>query len=126
MNLKFTALLLSGLVFLSSVLAQENTDKADIRGLITKVNSPAKGGKEILATLLVEGKKEKTTQYDKAYVKITAKTTVEKRVGMKKESAKVEDLKVGTKVQADFTGPVAESYPVQATALKILILEEKK
>ena len=36
------------------------------------------------------------------------------------------DIKAGSKVQCVFTGPVAESYPVQAKASEVLILEDPK
>ena len=102
--------------------------RADIRGAITEVNlldEPAqKGG--VLGSVLIEGVREKDTRYDKASVRITKKTTLTKRAGKERVPAKLADLKKGAKVQATFTGPVAESFPVQATAREILILEEPK
>lgn len=99
--------------------------KADIRGVIktAKINKP---DDKILATLLVEGKPGKDVSYDKAFVKIT-KATKLVRVGAKdRKAATVEDLKVGVQVEMTFTGPVAESYPVQATAGEVRILEGTK
>lgn len=99
--------------------------KADIRGTATRVSLADEAARKrgILATILVEGAKEKTTSYDKASIRITDKTKLEKRVDKERKTCKPEDLKVGCKVQAIFTGPVAESYPVQATAREVLILE---
>jgi hypothetical protein len=96
--------------------------KADVRGKIETVS--LKGG--MVGRLLIEGTKEKDTQHDKASVRLTKATKVYKWVDGKKKEAKVEDLKKGATVQADFTGPVAESYPVQATAKEILILDAPK
>jgi hypothetical protein len=107
---------------------KDDPEKADIRGAITKVNASDDDVKKkgILGTLLVEGTKERTTNYDKASVKISNKTKILKQDGKERKEAKFEDLKKGCKVQIDFTGPVAESYPVQATAGTVIILEEPK
>lgn len=97
--------------------------KVDIRGTI-KTFKKSEG--KILATMLVEGKNDKDTSYDKALVKVTAATKLV-RIGAKdRRAATIEDLKVGTRVEINFTGPVAESYPVQATAGEIRIFVEEK
>jgi beta-N-acetylhexosaminidase len=110
------------------VQAADEPAKVDIRGKATKVLIAPKEAQEsgLLGTVLIEGVKEKTTSFDKASVKITSKTTIEKMVGTERKPAKIEDLKQGSKVEANFAGPVAESYPVQATAKEILILDEAK
>jgi hypothetical protein len=108
---------------------KDDPEKADIRGLIANV-SPSDDDvkkKGFLGRLRVEGAKEKTTNYDKATVLITNKTKILKQDGKERKEAKFEDLKKGCKVQIDFTGaPVAQSYPVQATAETVVILEEPK
>jgi beta-N-acetylhexosaminidase len=97
--------------------------KADVRGTVKTVTAlRAKGG----VSLLIEGKKEKDTGYDKASVSVLAGATVEKWVDGKKVKAKVSDIKVGCKVQCVFSGPVLESLPVQASAKEVLILETPK
>jgi beta-N-acetylhexosaminidase len=99
--------------------------KVDIRGTIksAKIN---KAGEKILAVILIEGERTKDTSYDKASVKIT-KATKLVRVGAKdRRAATVEDLKTGNRVEAIFTGPVAESYPVQATAGEVRIIVAEK
>jgi beta-N-acetylhexosaminidase len=100
-------------------------DKVDVRGTVSRVAASDDEAKKAgrLGSILVEGVKDATTAYDKASVKVTDKTKIEKLVGKERKAAKFEDLKKGSKVQALFTGPVAESYPVQATAKEILILE---
>jgi beta-N-acetylhexosaminidase len=96
--------------------------KADVRGQVSSVTA-APGGKDILGRILVEGKKEADTTHDKASVSVTKATKIERVVKGELKPAQFTDLKKGMKVQADFTGPVAESYPVQARAKSILILE---
>lgn len=100
--------------------------KADVRGKITMVNLTAGAGRGTLGTIQVEGVKEKDTMHDKAMVRIQAATKIYKWVEGEKKAAKLEDVKVGARVQCIFIGPVAESYPVQATAKEVLILEAAK
>lgn len=99
--------------------------KADVRGQVTKVTpSRAKG---VVGSILVEGSKEKDTQHDKASVRLTSTTKFYKwSSNGKKVEAKFGDVTEGSKVQCVFTGPVAESYPVQAVASEVIILEEAK
>jgi len=97
-------------------------EKVDIRGQVTAV-TPLKG--KLLGSVRIEGVKEKDTGYDKAVVKVTAATRVFKAAGGKRVPAKFEDVKVGSRVQARFTGRILESYPVQTTADWLVILEAK-
>ena len=59
--------------------------------------------------------------YDKASIRITDKTKIQIQDGKLVKDGKFEDLMKGGKVSVWFSGPVAESYPVQAMAGKILI-----
>jgi hypothetical protein len=43
----------------------------------------------------------------------------------KKVAGKFSDFKVGQTVEASFTGPVSESYPVQGAASEIVILQTR-
>jgi beta-N-acetylhexosaminidase len=108
--------------------ADDKADKVDVRGKVSNVTAAADDLKKqgILGTVLVEGDKDKTVSYDKASVRITDKTKIEKLDGKERKEAKFDDIKKGAVVEATFTGPVAESYPVQAAAKSILILEEAK
>jgi beta-N-acetylhexosaminidase len=98
--------------------------KADVRGVVKRVTGLR--GKGLVGNLLVEGAKEKDTQYDKASVTLTSETKIYRWKDGKKAEAKFGDVKEGCKVQCVFTGPVAESYPVQAKASEVIILEDAK
>ncbi len=102
--------------------------KVDIRGPITKASVTNEAKKATLGSILVEGKREEGTNYDKASITILKTTKIEKLVGKDRVPAKLEDLKAGVRVEATFSGPVAESYPVQARAATVLILpaDDKK
>lgn len=61
--------------------------------------------------------------YDAAYVRTTETTQFLKKVdGEYVDQGVLEDLAVGSVVEVWFTGPVAESYPVQATAGTVVVI----
>jgi Protein of unknown function (DUF3221) len=95
----------------------------DVRGKITSISVSATD--PALGTVLIEGKVEKDTSVDKASTRVTAKTSIFRMEGGKKVAGKFSDLKVGQTVEASFTGPVAESYPVQGAASEIVILQTR-
>jgi hypothetical protein len=94
-------------------------EAASISGVITTV-TPGYG---TLGSVLVEGTEGSTSVYDKASVNITASTTLLRKTGDSYEGVAYSDLKVGMVVDVWFTGPVAESYPVQATADALVVVE---
>jgi beta-N-acetylhexosaminidase len=96
--------------------AKENVD---VRGEITEL---VLGNDNKPVRIMVEGDLEEDVPYDKASVSIDKKT----KVYMKDDGKKLEaaDLKKGMKVEAIFEGPVAESYPIQAKAREIRVLED--
>ncbi|PWA09996.1 DUF3221 domain-containing protein [Pueribacillus theae] len=98
----------------------EKDTGVSIRGTIEEVEE-LKGveGKQIL----VEGEKEKDTEYDKASVKVTEDTKVFSLKDGEKVKALMQELQKGLLVEVIFVGSVAESYPVQATASQIIILK---
>ena len=96
---------------------------ADIRGQITDISiMESEEGGGMLGSVLIEGSLEEDTEFDRASVTLMAETVIYKQLGEEVVEAAFSDLQVGQRVQAVFTGPVAESYPVQATAAEILIL----
>lgn len=90
--------------------------KVDIRGTITNIT---KFGDT--ATILVEGQIENDTSYDKASVRIDSNTLITKLALSR--SVSISEIKIGDKVEVTFKGAVAESYPVQATAGSVHIIE---
>ena len=96
---------------------------ADVRGKITSISVSATN--PALGTVLIEGKVEKDTSVDKASARVTAETSIVRMEDGKKVAGKFSDLKVGQTVEASFTGPVAESYPVQGAASEIVILQTR-
>lgn len=107
-----------------TVAATAEEKKVSIRGLPASV-SPANDDQKkagILGTVLIEGQKDKDTEYDKAMVKVTKATKIFRKVGKDLKPASFGDLRPGLNMEIQFQGPVAESFPVQATAGKIVIL----
>ncbi|MFO0878852.1 MAG: hypothetical protein U0840_16040 [Gemmataceae bacterium] len=100
--------------------------KADIRGVIHSITLEAGKGKQIIGVMRVEGVKEADTQVDKAMVRLTRTTKLYRWVEGKKKEIRAEDLKKGSRVQCNFSGPVAESYPVQGNAGEVLLLADKE
>jgi hypothetical protein len=92
--------------------------RGEIRALI-----PATGGSD-LGFARIEGRRQEDVQYDKADVTITRATTISRRIGGQVEALPFDSLRVGMTVEATFTGPVMESYPVRATAASILVTKE--
>lgn len=117
------------LIFLSSgcsLPGQPVVEKDfDIRGIVTSINrdlEAPKTGRTVLAVVLIEGVVKEDTQYDKASVAITDQTLIFQQKGEVQKPLPINALQKGQRVQVKLTGPVAESYPVQATASQIVIL----
>jgi Protein of unknown function (DUF3221) len=98
-----------------------SSSQVDVRGAITRIESERRG--KALARVLIEGVKESDTEVDKALVYVTAETGLFIKRGGERKPAEIAELKEGQRVEACFIGPVRESYPVQATAAEITILE---
>ncbi|MDZ4717141.1 MAG: hypothetical protein SH847_01625 [Roseiflexaceae bacterium] len=102
-------------------LNQPECDAPCWRGTITQVNQAITG--DILGSLLVEGKLETDTHYDRASITITKQTVVLEQQGQNRRSITFADLQKGQLVQVGFIGAVAETYPVQAQADEVVILK---
>ena len=92
-------------------------DKIGIRGCVTGLDA---GGGSVV--ILVEGSVEADTSYDIASVTVTPKTAVSVRKDGKESAAAIGDIKLGSMVEVVFDGAVAESYPVQGRAKKVIII----
>jgi hypothetical protein len=94
--------------------------QVDIRGRVTQSRRNSQGEPPV-GTVQIEGKVEPGTRYDKAVVHVGHQTKI--FLGRDGKPASFSFLHSGDLVEVTFTGPVAESYPVKATAAKIVILE---
>jgi hypothetical protein len=97
----------------------------DIEGYVASVSGISADPRpsDVLGSILIEGELGRGMPFDRASVTIREGTSIYDDRARELVEARFEDLEVGQRVQAVFTGPVAESYPVQATASQILILE---
>ena len=108
--------------------------RVDIRGLVTAIqktdaqNSGKLAFGRTIGSILVEGAIEDDTTYDKARIRVTDKTRIFQLERGERHAVTFDSLQIGkalAKVEVQFTiGPVAESYPVQATAAEIMILSQ--
>lgn len=99
------------------LLAACSPDTIGIRG---KVTSVSENGETM--SMLVEGSVTKDTTFDKASVSVTKDTAIIIRENNVDKPGDKSAIKEGATVEVVFTGEVAESYPVQGTAKKVIIL----
>ena len=112
-----TVLLLAATLILS---ACSNTQaQPDLIGKINSVQQVLQGDKPGL--ILVSTLGDKTS--DKYVLTVTPDTSIQRQVGEALEPASFGDLRVGQDIKVWLTGPVRESYPAQADAKKIVIIE---
>ena len=97
-------------------------EDVDIRGEISSYEA-VESDNGVVAQILVEGQIEGDTSFDRALVIITTRTVIIEPGVATFAPITFRDLTPGRRVQIQFTGPVAESYPVRATALQVVILE---
>ena len=101
--------------------------EADIQGIITEVErmpQEANGGEsaeERVGVVLVEENPDEDTGSQKDSVTVTKATELSERRGRDLTRIRFDDLKLGQRVMAWYTGPVGESYPRQATARVIVV-----
>lgn len=95
------------------------TSDPDFTGVITEIEPVANKG--TLGRLLVESYAGEFV--DKYFVTIKEDTRIFEGVGEGHRLTSFDALKVGDKVEAWFAGPVLESFPAQATAKQIVIIE---
>ncbi|MBP1745196.1 MAG: hypothetical protein H6Q58_2174 [Firmicutes bacterium] len=117
MKIRFAAAFLLILLCLAAPGCGRNDKETaiGIRGFVTQ-----KSGNDTEGTILVEGKVEADTSFDKASVRITKDTLIQKDAMSR--SFGLSDIEVGSRVEVIFKGAVAESYPVQGTADTVRIL----
>ena len=101
--------------------------EADIHGIVTEVgrmpqetNGGGSAGERI-GVVLVEENPDEVAGSQKDSVTVTKATKLFERRGGDLARIGFDDLKVGQRARAWYTGPVAESYPRQATARVIVV-----
>jgi hypothetical protein len=94
-------------------------DEPSIRGSVTSITPRSDG----LGIILVEETSPQGLEYDKASLAITKDTKLLKRAGDDYVELTLDDMRVGMVVEVWITGPVRESYPIQADADTVVELE---
>ena len=90
-----------------------------VRGEITEVSRSAE-------VVVVEEDPSEKSGSDKGEFALDGDTEILDQRDGDPEPAAFEDLRVGQVVEATYSGPVAESYPTQGIAGRIVILEENQ
>jgi hypothetical protein len=126
-----TAIIFFAALFISLVQSRPVAAQAegpDIRGVVSRVSRKEKETENpdriLIGSLLIEGTKEADTELDKAVVRVSDETAIFEMRGGERRRVTFDALKVGQRVEARFIGPVLRSYPAQARASEIVILEE--
>lgn len=119
------------MLMLSSYMNKKVTNKVDFKGKVTNLSRQGD-----VTYILVEGdlsnkynntsvgvnfNLDNTLANDKASVKIDKETVILRNLQSKKLT--IDAINIGKTVEVTFTGPVLESFPVQATAKMINILD---
>ncbi len=94
----------------------------DVRGVITRVQTVGAEGEQ-LGAILVEENPSDSSGSAKDYVTITTATRIFTAQGNERHRASFDELRYGRRVEAWYTGPVAESYPRQARA-RVIVMRE--
>jgi Protein of unknown function (DUF3221) len=108
-----------GVVFAAAAPALAASPESSIRGTITEVSRSAK-------VVLVEEDPASQSGLAKGEFAVTDKTEILEQRGEDLAPVPFEKLRVGQKVEATYAGPVAESYPTQGVAGRIVILDSEQ
>jgi hypothetical protein len=106
-----------GVVFAAEAPALAAPPESSILGTITEVSRSAK-------VVLVEEDPTSQSGLAKGEFAVTDETEILEQRGEDLVPVPFERLRVGQLVEATYAGPVAESYPTQGVAGRIVILEE--
>jgi hypothetical protein len=93
--------------------------ESSMRGSITEVSRSAK-------VVLVEEDPSAQSGLAKGEFAVTDETEILEQRGEDLVPVPFEKLRVGQKVEATYAGPVAESYPTQGVAARIVILDREQ
>jgi hypothetical protein len=118
-----TALLVAAPLLLAACGEDEPAGPSGAPSITGPVKSatPVPGGAAVASFLIDQG----SGDYDKAQVSVGDETDWYRRSGDKVEPIEVPSATslVGKRVEVQFAGAVAESYPVQASAGWVIVLE---
>ena len=95
----------------------------DVTGIVTQV--VAAQGPDAIGTLRVEENPADSSGSAKYVLTLTHETILVVRPGEVTEEIGFGDMVVGQRVEAWITGPVRESYPMQADASHVLVLNQR-
>jgi hypothetical protein len=95
----------------------DDSDTIGIRGVVRDIVQGKDG-----ITMLVEGKLEQDTSFDKASVTVNISSKVLRDETPITSQFAFLEIKEGDTVEVTFNGPVAESYPVQGVAATVRIV----
>ena len=105
-----------GMAFASAAPALAAPPESSLRGVITEVSRSAK-------VVLVEEDPSSQSGLAKGGFAVTEETEILEQRGDDLSPVAFEKLRVGQMVEATYAGPVAESYPTQGVAGRIVILD---
>jgi Protein of unknown function (DUF3221) len=105
-----------GIALATAAPALAEPSENSIRGTITEVSRSAE-------VVLVEENPSEESGSAKGEFAVSGETEILEQRGQDLAPVSFEDLRVGQMVEATYTGPVAESYPTQGVAGRIVILE---
>jgi hypothetical protein len=108
-----------GVVLAAAAPALAAPPESSIRGTITEVSRSAK-------VVLVEEDPASRSGLAKGEFAVTDETEILEQRGEDLVPVPFEKLRVGQKVEATYAGPVAESYPTQGVAARIVILDTEQ
>ena len=98
-------------------------EKIDIRGTISSSELIDIEDGSTMTRILVEGEIAPDTNVDRALVSIAPSTLILQAADDEGRELTARDLEAGMAVEVRFSGPVMESYPVQATAEFVVIVD---
>lgn len=108
----------------SPTLEPSTVVSVSTRGTITEVPTRKSGAAFLIEEKVTGIPAEPAVAGDKYYVFVTGATTIERRTSAGTvRSASLAEITAGTQAEVWFVGPIAESYPAQARAGRILILD---
>lgn len=115
-----------GLLVLAAACARPGAGPVPVQGEAADIIGTVKERREVQGGVSVRIEQDSTRSagYPVAQVTVGSGTRVVRRIAGDLSPAASEELRVGTRVQAWFTGPVLRSYPAQATARLVIIVPE--